>query len=84
MKHTLYIWLLAALTTLGAHAQQHVTQERMARVYEEARTPYKYGLVVAPETNGEKIECPTLPRGRQLVYDLRRLQRTRGHGRPWV
>ena len=60
MKHTLYIWLLAALTTLGAHAQQHVTQERMARVYEEARTPYKYGLVVAPETNGEKIDCPTV------------------------
>ena len=32
----------------------------MAEVYEEARTPYKYGLVIAPETNNAKIDCPTL------------------------
>ena len=56
------IWiLLAVLTSVGtATAQRHVSQERMAEVYEEVRTPYKYGLVVAPETNKAKIDCPTV------------------------
>lgn len=39
---------------------RRVSQERMAAVYEEVKTPYKYGLVIAPETNEAKIDCPTL------------------------
>ena len=56
----------AASVHQAASAQPHpsaprrVSQERMAAVYEEARTPYKYGLVIAPETNKAKIDCPTL------------------------
>lgn len=46
--------------TTTMQAQRHVSQERMAQVYEEAKTPYKYGLVVAPSTNHEKIDCPTV------------------------
>ncbi|MDO4758085.1 MAG: malectin domain-containing carbohydrate-binding protein [Rikenellaceae bacterium] len=53
--------LLAAIScTLTVSAQRHVSQERMAEVYEEARTPYKYGLVIAPTTNKAKIDCPTV------------------------
>ena len=37
-----------------------ITQEEMNAVYEEARTPYKYGLVVAPTDNNHKIDCPTV------------------------
>lgn len=52
-----------------------VTQETMAKIYEEVRTPYKYGMAVAPATNNTKIDCPTVFRkdGKwymtYLVYD---------------
>lgn len=39
---------------------QEVSQQRMAAIYEEAKTPYKYGLVVAPTDNKHKIDCPTV------------------------
>jgi len=32
----------------------------MKEVYEEVKTPYKYGLVIAPEANNEKMDCPTV------------------------
>ena len=32
----------------------------MQRIYDEVRTPYKYGLVVAPTDNYHKIDCPTV------------------------
>ena len=37
-----------------------VSQERMSQVYAEAQTPYKYGLVVAPNRNDRKYDCPTV------------------------
>jgi hypothetical protein len=45
---------------LTLNAQREVSHEKMAAVFEEAKTPYKYGLVVAPEDNGHKIDCPTV------------------------
>ncbi len=69
----------------NAHAQRHVSQERMAEVYEEAKTPYKYGLVVAPSTNDEKIDCPTVFREGDkwymtyVVYDGRGAKDGRGY-----
>lgn len=64
----------------GFVAQQNtparkVTQETMASIYEEIRTPYKYGLALAPADNQHKIDCPTVFRkdGKwymtYLVYD---------------
>ena len=32
----------------------------MQRIYDEVRTPYKYGMVVAPTDNYHKIDCPTV------------------------
>ena len=32
----------------------------MQRIYKEVRTPYKYGMVVAPADNYHKIDCPTI------------------------
>ena len=57
-KLFLLLGSLMMATTLVA--QTHVSQERMTEVYEEARTPYKYGLVIAPTTNKAKIDCPTV------------------------
>ena len=84
-KYSLLILLLSALCSLPAYAQRHVSQERMAEVYEEAKTPYKYGLVVAPSTNDAKIDCPTVFRDGDkwymtyVIYDGRG-----GEGWPWL
>ena len=32
----------------------------MQQIFDEVRTPYKYGLVVAPTDNYHKIDCPTI------------------------
>ena len=41
-------------------SQTLVTQERMQEIYQQVRTPYKYGLVVAPQSNYNKYDCPTI------------------------
>lgn len=57
-----HFFAMAVLLTgcLAAVGQTHVTQQRMNEVYKEARTPYKYGLVIAPADNNHKIDCPTI------------------------
>lgn len=45
---------------LGSLFAQQVSQETMERIYEEVKTPYKYGLVIAPTDNHHKIDCPTV------------------------
>ena len=37
-----------------------IPQSVMQAVYDEVRTPYKYGLVVAPTDNFHKYDCPTV------------------------
>jgi hypothetical protein len=47
----------------------------MQHIYDEVRTPYKYGLVVAPTDNRHKMDCPTVFRHQghwymtYVVYD---------------
>ena len=43
---------------LAASAQ--ITQKQMEQIYETVKTPYKYGLVVAPSDNYHKYDCPTV------------------------
>ncbi|MBP1541827.1 MAG: beta-galactosidase [Prevotella sp.] len=53
---------LTALLVLAslAVAAQDISQQQMQRIYDEVRTPYKYGMVVAPADNYHKIDCPTV------------------------
>lgn len=60
MKKRLLLFALAGWALMNGYAQRHVSQERMAEIYEEAKTPYKYGMVIAPENNNYKIDCPTV------------------------
>ena len=43
-----------------AQAVWGIGKDEMQRIYEEVRTPYKYGMVVAPSDNYHKIDCPTV------------------------
>jgi len=40
----------------------------MAEIYEQVKTPYKYGLALAPTTNNYKIDCPTVFRKGNTWY----------------
>ena len=41
-------------------AQPVMPQSKMVEIYEQVKTPYKYGLVIAPTTNNYKVDCPTV------------------------
>lgn len=46
-------------TAIGMSAQS-VSQTTMQAVYEEVKTPYKYGMVVAPADTRHQTDCPTV------------------------
>ena len=50
---------ILVLVCLTAKADS-IPQPVMQAVYNEVRTPYKYGLVVAPADNFHKFDCPTV------------------------
>ena len=52
--------LVTFLSVVGGFAADIIPQTTMQRIYQEVRTPYKYGLVVAPKDNYHKIDCPTV------------------------
>ena len=63
-KILLFSLLLSSIITFA----QSVPQERMQQIYEASRTPYKYGMVVAPQSNYNKYDCPTIFRQDSTWY----------------
>ena len=63
-KRLLYILLTVSIASIA----QTVSQERMQQIYEASRTPYKYGMVVAPQSNYNKYDCPTVFRQGDTWY----------------
>lgn len=55
IKSLFLLFLLAECV----HAQQ-VPPAMMDSVFKEVRTPYKYGLVMVPESDAKKIDCPSV------------------------
>ena len=35
-------------------------EQELQRIYEEVKTPYKYGVVVRPDANSEMVDSPTV------------------------
>jgi predicted GH43/DUF377 family glycosyl hydrolase len=40
--------------------QKEVPQSVMQKIYEEVKTPYKYGLVITPSDSTKKVDCPSV------------------------
>ncbi|MBN2610019.1 MAG: glycosylase [Bacteroidales bacterium] len=60
-KNIIVMWLLSLIFSLGCHQQPEiVSEEIMQKIYEEVKTPYKYGLVLVPDSNAYKMDCPTI------------------------
>ncbi|MDR3329500.1 MAG: glycosylase [Prevotellaceae bacterium] len=71
MVKQLFILLCAALLALGSCADGRpavVPEDVMQSIYEEVKTPYKYGLVMVPEGPDKKLDCPTVFRCRGRWY----------------
>ena len=49
-------------------AAQEVPKDVMEHIYQEVKTPYKYGLVMAPADNYHKFDCPTVFREQGKWY----------------
>ena len=73
---TVLIFLLTVLSGSAAEGKNmmvsgsaaDIPADVMNRIYQEVRTPYKYGMVVAPADNYHKIDCPTVFRvGKQWL-----------------
>ena len=41
---------------------QKISKNVMQKIYDEVKTPYKYGMVVAPKANYHQIDCPMVYR----------------------
>jgi predicted GH43/DUF377 family glycosyl hydrolase len=63
-----YGFLLLLFFPVCAFAQKKVSAEKMKAVYEEVKTPFKYGLVIAPKNDSFKIDCPTVFRKNKMWY----------------
>jgi len=60
MNKTGLIILITTVYSIITSAQQTVPKDVMQQIYEEVKTPYKYGLIIAPTDNNHKIDCPTV------------------------
>lgn len=61
MKTSTLTIILFSLTSFSGFAQQAaVSQQEMQQLYDEIKTPYKYGLVLTPTDNSLKMDCPTV------------------------
>lgn len=49
-------------------AQTTVSTEKMQQIYEEIKTPYKYGLILTPEDNSKMLDCPSVFRYKNKWY----------------
>ena len=60
------IWIIILMVTFmntmswSQTMVKKVPEKTMQKIYEEVKTPYKYGLVLIPENNSKKVDCPSV------------------------
>ncbi|WP_461451546.1 glycoside hydrolase family protein [Mucilaginibacter sp.] len=55
-----FIFQYALNNTFAQSKQDSVPANVMQQIYNEVKTPYKYGLVMVPNDNSQKVDCPTI------------------------
>jgi predicted GH43/DUF377 family glycosyl hydrolase len=61
--------ILVLFTVAHAFGQSKtVSASEMERIYQEVKTPYKYGLVMVPADTEHKMDCPTIFREGKTWY----------------
>ena len=53
-------FVISYLSFSPAQAQSDISREQMQQIYEEVRTPCKYGVVIRPDGKGKIVDCPSV------------------------
>ena len=64
----LFLFLASTFFSTGQTSLKNVSPQTMQAIYEEVKTPFKYGLVVAPENDSKKVDCPSVFRKGKKWY----------------
>jgi len=59
-KIILVFFVFVSALNLSAQTLNPVSAETMEKIYQEVKTPYKYGLVMVPVDKDHKMDCPTI------------------------
>jgi len=54
------LFLICCAFKVSAQNTNPVPAEKMEQIYQEVKTPYKYGLVMVPQDKDHKMDCPTI------------------------
>lgn len=54
------VWLLQLYDPRAQETRTEIPTSVMNRIYEEIKTPYKYGLVIVPPDQGKMVDSPTV------------------------
>lgn len=62
MKGRLYLLFILSVVSVMGYSQERkeVPPAAMEKIYNEVKTPYKYGLVLSPADDTKKIDCPSV------------------------
>lgn len=70
LKHqfVLLAFMIASLFSFAQSDKTKVPESRMQEIYNDIKTPYKYGLIVVPTNDTQKIDCPSVFRKGNMWY----------------
>jgi predicted GH43/DUF377 family glycosyl hydrolase len=57
---TFTISIFLCLPVIAQQKIRTISPEKMNQIYQEVKTPYKYGLALVPASDSQKIDCPTV------------------------
>jgi predicted GH43/DUF377 family glycosyl hydrolase len=63
LRNILAVIFISIVSANALYAQSDVNKvpySVMQDIYNQVKTPYKYGLVIAPVDNSKKVDCPTV------------------------
>ena len=63
-----FFCLLMNLPVIAQPGKTGVLQSKMQEIYEEIKTPFKYGLVIVPKSDSQKIDCPSVFKKGKVWY----------------
>jgi predicted GH43/DUF377 family glycosyl hydrolase len=61
-------FLIVSLSSFSQDKKKEVPADKMQEIYTEVKTSFKYGLVLVPENNSQKLDCPTIFRNGEMWY----------------
>ena len=62
------IGVFTAFSAVGQGISKPVSPKVMEQIYQEVKTPFKYGLVMVPADNDHKMDCPTIFKDGEYWY----------------